>query len=220
YNFDSPRTFGYPTPPDTRSGFIFAHPSPPPPLPPLNHPELTNVLSFQPRVFAGDVPKASQSCIPLRQAGHSKTLPARFKKLSGDENAIPPLSKTFERSIRHHTSLPGAHEIFDSPLEDRPELTRKHSRARTISGRFKLKRRSSADWCAHHATIGVNSGSDHSWPADVSREILRLSLAQGDTATASGVSGNIIRPASSGKNKELAPRGPSVPTDPEALVSE
>ncbi|KAH7922941.1 hypothetical protein BV22DRAFT_971471, partial [Leucogyrophana mollusca] len=171
--FDSPRTFGYPTPPENRSTFAF--PSPPPPMPALDHPELTAALSSR-------MNRPDSAPRPSSSAGGSKTLPYRRSKITPRtrDDFFSSLSQSFGHSIRHHSSLPRVHQIFPSSASDERQRLRgeQRPRARTVSGKTKHVRRSSADWSAHQATVGVNSTLDYGWPAEVSRQILRLSLGK------------------------------------------
>lgn len=70
--FDSPRTFGYPTPPNTRiSGLNASESSPPPPLPPLDHPELTTSFTFGKSVRPySSMPKV-QNVFPPSESDHT-----------------------------------------------------------------------------------------------------------------------------------------------------
>ncbi|KAH7904397.1 hypothetical protein BJ138DRAFT_923215 [Hygrophoropsis aurantiaca] len=195
--FDSPRTFGYPTPPENRSMFVF--PSPPPPMPALDHPELTAALSSRSN------PSTSVRGMFARQ---SRTLPRRQSKELSSRNRddfFLSLSHSFGHSVRHHSSL---YEIFPS-VPDQRRSDQPRPRARTISGRIKHGRRSSADWSARQATVGVNSKHDHSWPAEVSRQILRLSLGQSGDIGDNGVRGSGIIPGSSSEYN-AQPRGESM----------
>ena len=86
-----------------------------------------------------------------------------------------------------------------------PKLRRRQSSS-------KSSRRSSADWNARQATAGVSSGSisEYGWPAQVSREIIRLSLGEPATApTKNKVTGR--RPSRDSANADIAQRGHNVP---------
>ncbi|KIJ62653.1 hypothetical protein HYDPIDRAFT_49347, partial [Hydnomerulius pinastri MD-312] len=209
--FDSPRTFGYPTPPDNHSGLPFTYFSTPPPMPPLDHPELAAALSSR------NKPTATNQPAPSAFSDRSNTLPGR---LSRKDDFFSSLSLTFGRSIRHHSSLPRVQQIFNFPMqrdeqhETRPpERLPDRPRARTVSGRARHLRRTSADWSSHQATVGVNSSSNQAWPAEVSREILRLSLGEGldlSSVPASGARSPRHLSGSSAKYKSR-PRGEGMP---------
>ncbi|KIM56091.1 hypothetical protein SCLCIDRAFT_265859 [Scleroderma citrinum Foug A] len=157
--FDSPHTFGCPTPHDHRRS-----PSPPPPLPPLDHPELTEALLARTKASNTKQPVFSnRSNIPSRQS---------FQQ----ENPVPIMPSNFGISLRNHTSLPGIRHTLESETPP-PEPQRR--RTRTVSGRPRNQRRDSAEWCSEQAVSGVISLSNQAWPAEVSREILRLSLGEG-----------------------------------------
>ncbi|KAG2034515.1 hypothetical protein BDR03DRAFT_964743 [Suillus americanus] len=168
--FDSPGTFGYPTP-ESRSTFTFAYPSPPPPLPPLNHPALSSCLKDK---NVNDIAPTVPGF-----ADRSDSFPKRSSRIpSGIGNDFfASLSMTLDRSIRHSASLPKVQDAFSPSSEEQPAAQR--LRARTISDRARPRRRNSASWSAQQATEGVNSYSNFAWPAEVSREILRLSLGEG-----------------------------------------
>ncbi|KAI0345601.1 hypothetical protein BDW22DRAFT_894366 [Trametopsis cervina] len=78
-----------------------------------------------------------------------------------------------ERRVRKYTSVPGVRHIFQQEQQPppTPKLSRKRSSARS-------SRRSSADWSSRQATFGVTSNTfgEYGWPAEVSREMIRLSL--------------------------------------------
>jgi hypothetical protein len=168
--FDSPGTFGHPTP-ESRSTFTFAYPSPPPPLPPLNHPALSSCLKDK---NVNDITPAASGF-----ADRSDSFPKRSSRIpSGIGNDFfASLSMTFGRSVRHSASLPKVQNALSPSSEERPATQR--LRARTISDKARPRRRNSASWSAQQATEGVNSYSNTAWPAEVSREMLRLSLGEG-----------------------------------------
>lgn len=150
---DSPHTFGHPTPPDNP-----VECSSPLPLPPLDHPELTAVLSLRRKFMSTD----QHTLSAFRD--RSNTLPTNHRTPRRDD-LFPSLSLRLGRSIRHQSSLPQAKDVFNTAT----------TRARTVSAGAR-QRRTSADWCSYQATVGVNSHVNQAWPAEVSREILRLSL--------------------------------------------
>jgi hypothetical protein len=199
FSFDSPRTFGYPTPPDKPSSVSFTCSSPPP-MPPLDHPELAAARSSRSKSIV-----AKQPALPALR-DRSNTLPGR---LSRKDDLLSSLSFTFGRSVRHHSSLPRVQQVSDIPMPEHhePRPPNRPRRARTVSGRARHLRRTSADWSSHQATVGVNSHANQAWPAEVSREILRLSLGEG-LELSSGERGPRHLSESSAKNKSR-PRGDS-----------
>ncbi|KAG8214666.1 hypothetical protein J3R82DRAFT_9744 [Butyriboletus roseoflavus] len=172
---DSPHTFGHPTPPNNPVDFSVAYPSPVPPLPPLDHPELAAVLSSRRKSTSTGQP----TLYALRD--RSNTLPTNRK-----DDLLGSLSLKLGRSARDQSSLARAKQA----MAEQHETGRR--RARTVSGGGRV-RRTSADWSSYQASV------NQAWPAEVSREILRLSLATPAPDTL---------PGSSGKREALT-RGPS-----------
>ncbi|KAI6130011.1 hypothetical protein EDD17DRAFT_1177712 [Pisolithus thermaeus] len=179
--FDSPYTFGHPTP-DNISALKPA--CAPPPLPPLNHPELAAALAARHKVVSMMQPVFSD---------HSNIPPRR-----SSQDPFPFMSSTFARPHGKRASFPGIREVFDTEIQEQQRKTQAQQlsdrrRTRTVSGRPRNLRRDSAEWNAQQAVGGVTSCSDRTWPAEVSREILRLSLGEGSGpggGLAGGVSGS------------------------------
>lgn len=197
---DSPHTFGYPTPPDNHVEYRVASPSPLPPLPPLDHPELAAVLSSRRQSTSTSQPALSVF------RDRSNTLPASGRP-SRKDDLFTSLSVKMARSLRHRSSPPEAKQDLSTAMaehhETRPaDAPERRRRARTVSGDAP-RRRSSADWSSYQASVGVNSHANQAWPAEVSREILRLSL---------GTSGPDSAPGSSEKRKQ-GTRGKSADPD-------
>ena len=157
--FDSPHTFGCPTPYDR------CRRSSPPPLPPLDHPELAAVLLARSKAANTNQPVfSSHSNIPSNQ-------------LFQQEDPVSPMPSKFGISLRNNTSLPGiTHTLESETSQQSPAPERR--RTRTVSGRPQNLRRDSAEWNSEQAVSGVTSHRNHAWPAEVSREILRLSLGE------------------------------------------
>ena len=169
--FDSPHTFGHPTPPGNPIDISVPYPSPPPPLPPLDHPELTAVLSSRGKPMSTGQPTLSAF------RDRSNTLPTN-RRTPRKDDLFPSLSLRLGRSVRHSQ----AKQVVNTAMAEPPR------RARTVSAGARERRRTSADWSSYQATVDVNS-----WPAEVSREILRLSLPSSDQV-----------PGSSGKRNTSA----------------
>lgn len=167
---DSPHTFGHPTPPEKPVDFPVAYPSPPPPLLPLDHPELTAVFSSRTKTMS--TRRRTNSAFRDR----SNTLPTN-RRTPRKDDLFPSLSLALGRSLRHQSSLPQANQAFSTAMTEQHETRppKELRRARTVSAGTR-KRRMSADWSSYQATVGVNSHANQAWPAEVSREILRLSL--------------------------------------------
>lgn len=166
-DLDSPHTFGHPTPPGNRSAFDIANLSPLPPLPPLDHPALASAAF--PRTKSANTGLSTVS-------DHSETFPMQ---LSDKEASFPLLSSSFGRALRDRISFPKLPHIFASrSLEHQPAPNRplECRRTRTVSGRTR-SRRNSAEWKAHQAVAGATARGSQGWPAaEVSREILQVSL--------------------------------------------
>jgi hypothetical protein len=161
---DSPHTFGHPTPPDKP----VVYPSPPPPLPPLENPELAAALSSRRQSTRQPALSAFRD--------RSNTLPTN-RRTPRKDDLFASLSFKLGRSVRDRSSLSQTKQVAmaeqcEPRLPDGPERRR---RARTVSTDTR-RRRTSADWSSYQASVGVNSHANQAWPAEVSREILRLSL--------------------------------------------
>ncbi|KAF9241105.1 hypothetical protein BU15DRAFT_87342 [Melanogaster broomeanus] len=126
--FDSPRTFGYPTPPDHRSALSFTYCSTPPPMPPLDHPELATALSSrskstftkQPTLPPPRKRKAEDTDLTppeLKKEGQRTTfvLPreSRSQRISNSSHA--PSSYHREKRVRLSSTSP-----FVTPAQSRP----------------------------------------------------------------------------------------------------
>ena len=170
----SPHTFGQ-TSPGTPSVFVTSG-SPPPPLPPLNHPELIASITRSQSMLR-DLSNHPVATPPLRHWTselHGKTFPPRRRRRKtngspGDENSIS-FPSAARRTLRAYASFPRVRQLFQPEQRPRSDSS------------VHLSRRSSAEWSAHQATFGVvdDSSVEYGWPAAVSKEILRLSL--GDDA--------------------------------------
>ncbi|KAA1472119.1 hypothetical protein DENSPDRAFT_838294 [Dentipellis sp. KUC8613] len=203
--FDSPRTFGHPSPhnrgrPDA---------SPPPPLPPLDHPELAATL------LPRSQPDAMSKPLDTALFPQSKTFPprtggadARQRSHSNREEAEPHWPEN--RAIRPYRSMPRAQHIFHSSASKASSqpLTSSRSPRSTRHGR-----RVSADLFARQAASGVAADNRdepaQGWAARVSQEMIRLALDGGDGNPAGG-SGGRAGPAAETGNKDTA-RGRSGP---------
>jgi hypothetical protein len=186
--FDSPGTFGQPTPPSQSrprgspsSGY--AYDSEPPPLPPLDHPAFATFSRSHVRSLRDSSVREPGFKTPER-----KTRP-RSRTLEGDQN-LPPqnLPTSPAPAQRMYATLPFSFgKRTRSRAYSNPIRSRKSSDADSTLSKPTLSRRRSADWSALRATIGVNESDDGSWPVQVSREVLRLSFgdhifAQGNQA--------------------------------------
>lgn len=161
---DSPHTFGHPTPPDKTARFSVPYPSPPPPLPPLDHPELA--------------PPPVNPMSGSTLCDRSNTLPKK-RRTPGKDHLFPSLSLKLSHSAQRQPSP--IHAQVSSTTVSSPDRRR---RARTVSGGAR-QRRTSADWSSYQASVGVTSHANQAWPAEVSREILRLSLLGQDESQGS-----------------------------------
>ncbi|KAI9573521.1 hypothetical protein HD554DRAFT_2056736 [Boletus coccyginus] len=158
---DSPHTFGHPTPPDNPVNYSLA--PAPPPLPPLDHPELAGVLSSR---------RHSASAGQLAFRDRSNALPTN-RGTPRKDDLFASLSFKLGRP-------PQVMQVFNTAMGEQnenrpPDGPHRRRRARTISAGTR-QRRTSADWSSYQASVGVNSHANQAWPAEVSREIVRLSL--------------------------------------------
>ncbi len=185
----SPRTFGHPTPPDGSA--ISSTLLTPPPLPPLVHPELIASLATRQQPMVQDISNTSVTPPRRRHSSlNSKTYPPHRRckrEYSGqDENMPFPSHESLPsgRTLRAYASTPGVRSIFRAA---------QHSRL-TRNSFVKSVRRSSAEWSARQATVGVTAEcvSEYGWPAEVSKEILKLTLSDdgGERRTNKAVTAN------------------------------
>lgn len=196
--FDSPRTFGYPTPPEMHTTGINCEVTPPPPMPPLNHPELANVHSSRfpkPEIAAHDgaSPKSSPTSSSTRNLSTNERDKSTYRHRRAtigtwtQGGLFPSLPfSTLGKYSRNQSNHPKAQQMFTSMRnlgDNSPTHTstpRTRSGLSTESSKNKHQRRWSAEWSARQAT------EEFGWPALVSKEILRLSLQDRqipDTAT-------------------------------------
>lgn len=170
--FDS-HTFGHPTPADNTSALEPA--CAPPSLPLLYHPELAAALAARHKAVSMMQPVFSD---------RSNILPRR-----SSQDPFTFMPSTFTRPHGMRASFPGIREVFDTEILEQQRKTQVQQpsdrrRTRTVSGRPRNLRRPSAEWNAQQAVSG------RTWPAEVSREILRLSLGEGSGTPSGGVSGS------------------------------
>ncbi|KAI0927726.1 hypothetical protein AcV5_008185 [Taiwanofungus camphoratus] len=180
HDLGSPNTFGYPSPHSLR-GRTFRRPSisasPPPPLPPLDHPAFISALSSRSRSNTynnPNNPEAFSAAKPLKWTIglHGKTFPLRRRhKTDEDKNSDVFPTFTFGRSLRRYSSLPRAQRIFQSTSLERGS----GDTSKTGSSR-----RSSAEWSARQAFAGVTAllPSEYGWPAEVAQQMVRLSIGR------------------------------------------
>lgn len=92
---DSPRTFGYPTPPSTRVPALNAVDFSPPPLPPLDHPELTTSFTFGKPVRPYSSMPQVQTVFPQTESDHGLSRGSSRRRANTMSNAS---TKTSRRS--------------------------------------------------------------------------------------------------------------------------
>ena len=162
--FDSPQTFGHPSPPEARTtGFNFES-TPPPPMPALDHPELTNIISSRSKTPAdatqcgGSGPASSLGKPPigtLRPGKMKNTYPRRRYTIGTwtQDDALP---FTFGKPSHPQSNLPKAQQIFTSmgdPADQSPtrvSTPHTHSQPSLGSSKNKYERR----WSGMECTAG------------------------------------------------------------------
>lgn len=183
--FGSPRTFGYPTPPETRTtGISFREETPPPPMPALDHPGLANNLSSrfrEPEIADDDTSRKSSPASRKTRASPASersmgTRPGRRATI-GTGGPFSSLQFTFGKSSRYQSSLPSAQQMFNNMKNLGNNSPSRASPRGTEINKNKHQRRWSAEWNARQAT------EEFGWPALVSKEILKLSLQNRQVAS-------------------------------------
>ena len=162
FDSPSPRTFGHPTP-------LQPSPSLPPPLPfPAFHSTPKTPVRPLLSSVANDSSEVSRSRI-------------------SNSSALTPFS-TFGRAFRTQSEKAKAPHTFMGATKEKSAEQKPRYRTRVSSSARGHRRRESAEWRARSASAGVVSSSsqDFGWPADVSREIIRLSLGSEVVAPAQG----------------------------------
>ncbi|THH17266.1 hypothetical protein EW146_g3516 [Bondarzewia mesenterica] len=219
--FDSPGTFGRPSSSSSSPSGIAPPPSPPPPLPPLDHPELASVLLSRSNPSTTQIrnPEFYDHFSPELHI-HGKTFPPISVGRNFGQDSYPAEGDAgdklgpfdFGRAVRPYRSLPKVQYLFPSLSPDTPEFPATGlslSRARSQSQPHQ-SRRTSADLFALQASADTPATeSVDNWAARVSREMVRLSLADGNEGR-----GNVgqppdsaPRPAAAEENKEMAVHG-------------
>ena len=220
--FDSPKTFGHPTPelrPGSGQSFGFVWREQTPPMPALDHPALAASLGSRAQTLAvghgGSNPNLKELAADPIRAGKSERRPSKISQTSH----FSTLPFRFGRSRPSRSrSMPKVQQIFDQDTKESPESSARspamlRGRRRAKSGAItKYERRRSADWTSSQALAGANASGEFSWPAQVSREMLRMSLgthvSEGHISkNNAGDSGNGFGSGSSERNG----RGKSVP---------
>ena len=206
----SPHTFGIPTPPS--SGFAFsphrhrihAPRKTPPPLPPLDHPAFqsssvsSNFNDSQvTHVFAVPGLLLEKDDQQPKHPRHASSLPSMSRR------TLSSAKSTNRNRKRARTQSRGkAQEIFPStpPLQSTPRRRFQHSRSQSKDS-ISSSRRASAEFSAAQAgSVGNGNGTAESWEAQVSREMVRISLREKPRAgyqNIAGVRGNGVYPVSS-----------------------
>lgn len=189
HNIPSPHTFGMPTPPRPASkenSSYFTYKEAPPPLPPLDHPAFrdvtnaglasSNMHSFP--MFPG---KDEQGVVQDRIRTHTNSLPSIPQKItmetdSADTNHTRPRSKS--SAVGAPTTFKKETNIISSDWS--LNKLRGHSRNYSKSS-IASSRRSSAEYSARQvSSIGHEEVQEGGWEVQVSREMIRLSLGEGE----------------------------------------
>ncbi|GJE92638.1 hypothetical protein PsYK624_087930 [Phanerochaete sordida] len=212
-DFSSPQTFGQTSPlrlsAFTTSQNISASASPPPPMPPLSHPELVANMASRSQPVLRELSTNIHSP-PLRHYDsdlYPKTYPPRRRRKTDDdvpdENSVPFPEARSRRSLRSYASLPKVRQLFQPDSRQR---------SKSSTPKSTKSRRPSAEWNSQQATSGVlatNGERDFGWPAEVSKEILRLSLGDETIGKSRGIKTSLATTASS--EPDIIPRVRNVP---------
>jgi hypothetical protein len=172
-------TFGHKTSTETlsqHSAFNLPEEYKIPPLPPLEHPELRASIALNTQRHASNEPKGELSrtfTFPRIASGLDIGKSATFSRASSSERPVPRSGgrrSTHRRRVPRQLSISSIASSFKS-----------HSKKESVS------RRLSAEWSAQQAEQIGSIGGSQSWPVEVSRELLRLTL--GDTVDATATLG-------------------------------
>ena len=180
----SPHTFGIPTPPS--SGFTFsprrhrvhADSETAPPLPPLDHPAFqsssvsSNVVNSRAmRIFTMPGVPREKDDQQSKQPRHASSLPS----MSLPSTKSPHHSRESARPQPRFKTP----EIFPStlPLQSTPRRGFRHSRTKSKDS-VSSSRRASAEFSAAQAALIDHTGTAESWEAQVSREMVRMSIGE------------------------------------------
>jgi hypothetical protein len=187
----SPHTFGIPTPPS--SGFTFspcrrrvhASSETPPPLPPLDHPAFRSSLVLNnandtkaTRVFTGPGLLLENDNQQAKHPRHASSLPSMSRRVPSIKSPNRSRKRARTQSSRFKTD--NISLSTPPPLQSTPRRSFRHLRTPSKES-TKSSRRASAEFSAVQATLIED---DHripgSWEAQVSREMVRMSLARGE----------------------------------------
>lgn len=221
--FGSPHTFGNPTPTSTRPRSLFhlsEFASPPPPLPPLEHPELLSSLASRSQTHVtNDELKIEHSSAKYPKwipSWYAQTYPRRRRrKTAGNTGNTSDAISALEPSLRRYSSLPVGRSHLKSRSSSRDtSLLREPFRDRSNSNR-----RASAEWNAQQATAGVTSllPSDFGWPAEVAHHLVKLTLGE-DVGDADRISGGRSQDAEPRVTQAASQSEPSCPCYPSCSI--
>ena len=168
FTMETPGTFGDSTPPGAEHAI-------PVPSPSTVHPELIRAVST--RQASSTQATTSVHAFPTSSrppAVRGRTYPLRRQseqEIDIDENT--PVVPIQGRSLRGSSSLPRFQDVFPSQSSQR--------RSASTKPRSSSRRRGSVEWVARQASAGVTAENIHEfgWPAEVSREMIHLSLNKG-----------------------------------------
>lgn len=185
---------------------FFSHLETPPPLPPLDHPAFVHASKNRiPGSQSSERGARSQGRVPNeKEPRHSRSLPSIRRAARNSSSRASPT-----RPRRK-----GSKSSFLSRLEEQLkviESTKKgHTRSQSKGSlNSNLSRRSSAEFSAKQVSLlGVSGKSSESWEVQVSKELLRLSLAQDVVKGGGGhvsARGNNLPCGESGVVQDLGP---------------
>lgn len=190
-SISSPHTFGIPTP--TSSDFTpfgtrrqFHSSDTPPPLPPLDHPAFLTCSATRPidatrtkHAFSASLGRKNKTAQQSKQPRHAASLPSLSGRSgSGAGKVGSPIWSRQRARTQSRTRVIGIFSDHSTPNQSNKGRNNRHGSSSQSRG-SNSSRRVSAEFSAMQASsISQGSGLAESWEAQVSREMLRISLGE------------------------------------------